>query len=118
MTPFDQIADLYQRWPQPRSFEEDISAHIETGYVVSTPDFFIMGRAVNRGASLEFIADPWRRFARKEQDAWLVYAFAGSSRNFLSFIPYLLRWIGFQRRNHHLKWHDSDKLFQRIRQAG
>jgi hypothetical protein len=118
MKPFDQVAELYERYPQPRAFEEDISAHIETGYVVSTPEFFLMGRAVDRYADPAMIEDPWHGFLRSEQNAWLVYAFAGSSRNFLSFVPYPLRWVGFQRRNQPLKWHDSAKIFHYIRPPG
>ena len=116
MNPFDQIAELYKKYPQPRTFEEDLAAHISTGYVVSTPDYFIMGRAVDRYAKPDMIEDPWHSFT--DPNAWLVYAFAGSRRNSLSFVPFRLKWIGFQRRNHPLHWHDSTKLFQRIRQAG
>ena len=118
MNPFDQIAELYERFPQPRTFDEDIAAHISTGYVVSTPEFFIMGRAINRDASAEDIGNPWHPFPREHQNCWLVYAYAGYSQNFLTFLPYSLSWVAFQRRGKPLKFYDSHTLFRRIRAAG
>lgn len=110
MTPFDQVAELYERYPQPRTFDEDICAHISTGYVVSTPEFFLMGRGVCRNAHLNAISDPRISFPRDQQDTWLVYAFAGSSRNFLSFVPYPLTWAAWQRRGKPLRFHDFNAL--------
>ena len=108
--PFDRVVELYRRWPLERSFEEDMSAHISTGYVVSTPDYFLMARGVDRFAPEEELADPWRGFERQEENAWLIYSFAGSSRNFLSFVPYPLKWVGFARRGRGLKFYDYERI--------
>ena len=90
MLPFDQIAALYDRYPQPRTFDEDIAAHISTGCVISTQEFFIMGRGISKNAPPRLTSDPWHAFSRGEQDTWLVFAYAGYSRNFLAFVPYPL----------------------------
>lgn len=113
MIPFDQIAVLYEQTQMPRSFEEDMTAHISTGYVVSTPEYFIMGRAVDREAPPELIDDPWHAFPQPLQNTWLVYAFAGSSRNFLSFVPYPLKWVAFQRRGQALRIYDFNQITKR-----
>jgi len=106
MKPIDEIAALYRKWEMPRTMEEDIKAHLCNGYVISTPDFFVMGRAIARYAAPQAIENPWFTFRREHHDAWLVYAFAGSSRNFLSFVPYPLRWLAWQRRGKPLRFHE------------
>ena len=108
--PFDQIAALYDRYPQPRTFDEDIAAHISTGYLISTPEYFLMGRAVSKHAASHLIADPWYAFPRDQQDTWLVYAYSGYSRNFLAFIPYPLKWVAWQRRGRSLRFHELSKI--------
>jgi len=110
--PFDIIAGLYTKFPQPRSFDEDIAAHISTGYVFSAPDFFIMGRAIDRFADPSLIEDPWHQFDKT--NAWLVYAFSGSSQNIIDFIPNPLQWIGFQRRGNPLRFYDFSALTRRL----
>lgn len=110
MTPFDQIAALYDQYPQPRTFDEDIAAHISTGYLVSTPEYFIMARGISKQADPHLIADPWYAFPADLQDTWLVFAFAGYSRNFLAFVPYPLRWVAWQRRGRPLRFHEFSKI--------
>ncbi len=114
MTPFEQVQALYARWPQPRTFAADLYAHFETGYVAATPEFFIMGRGVDRYADPEDIADPWHAFLRSRQNCWLVYAFAGSRQNFLSFLPYRLDWTCFQRRGKPLRFYSFEKICNSI----
>lgn len=106
MKPIDHIAKLYREIDMPRDMQEDIDAHLANGYVISTPEFFVMGRAIARDASAVAIDNPWFPFKREHQDTWLVYAFAGSSRNFLSFVPYPLRWLAWQRRGKPLRFHE------------
>ena len=110
MHPFDQIAALYKRYPQPRTFEEDLTAHISTGYVHITPDTFLMGRGINRQAPPDLIANPWHTFPIDQQDTWLVFAYSGYSRNFLAFLPYPLKWVAWQRRGRPLRFHELSKI--------
>lgn len=78
MTPVEQASELYARFPQPRTFREDLEAHLLHGYVFSTPDCFLMARPVSSHATAEAISDPWHRFEPHEQDTWLIWIAAGS----------------------------------------
>lgn len=118
MTPIDRVRQLYRQWPQPRTFEEDVRAHLQVGHVLHNDDCFGLGRAVNRWAGSEIIDDPWRSFDKADQNAWLIFAYAGRLKTILDFIPYKLQFIGFQRRGKTIRYYDFDKLLQRIRQAG
>lgn len=115
MTPAQQIAEQYRRFPQPRPFLVDVAAHLETGFVFSTPDHFIMGRPVDRFAGHDKIADPYHQFGKDEANTWFVYAFAGSSVNFLTYIPFPLRWVTWSRRNKPLRFYALDKINETIR---
>jgi hypothetical protein len=113
MTPTQEIQRLYSLYPQPTTFAQDMMAHAVFGYVIARPDMFVMGRAVDRYADPKDIALPWVTF--DNPNAWLVYAFSGSSRNLLDFIPYPLQWIGFQRRGNPLKFYDYNRFLQLLR---
>lgn len=106
MKPFDVIAELYEVYDVGRTFDEDIAAHISNGYVFSTPEFFLMGRPVDRFADMKSIDDPWYPFPMERQNTWLVYAFAGHSQNLLTFMPYPLTWLAWQRRGNPLRIYD------------
>lgn len=110
MSPMDQIAELYRRFPQPRTFAEDQLANIVNGYVISRKDFFIMGRAVRRGHPE--VANPWHRFS--DPDCWFIQAAAiaqGISQNiFLTLIPFSLRWVAFAREDGPIRYYESARL--------
>ncbi|GAT32512.1 hypothetical protein TSACC_2911 [Terrimicrobium sacchariphilum] len=95
--PVFQIAEMYRAQATRLSFREELDGYLQHGYVFNTPAFFVMGRAVSRHASLEEIVDPWRVFAREEQDAWFLAALAGDWRSPLHLFPYSLPWIGWER---------------------
>jgi hypothetical protein len=113
MMPFDQVAALYGQFECSRTFDEDICAHIETGYVVSTPEHFLMGRAVDRYADPALIVDPWHSFPVVNQNAWLCYAFAGCQSKLLTLAPFPLTWVGWQRRGKSLRWYRTEH-FNRV----
>jgi hypothetical protein len=113
MTPTQEIQRLYREYPQPATFRQDIMAYAVFGYVIARPDLFVMGRPVCRDADPDDIATPWVHFDKP--DSWLIYAFSGSSRNMLDFIPYPLQWIGFQRRGNPLKFNDYNRFLQLLR---
>lgn len=95
----DEVERLYDRFDCVRSFGEDFRAHLVTGHILSTPTAFVMGRAVCSTAPLEEIRNPWVMFPRHQQDAWLVYAMAGSSENnLLHLFPYPLMYVALERR--------------------
>lgn len=94
--PAQRVFDLYVP-DSPRTFREDLEAHMFTGYVFSTPEMFLMGRAVRSTADPQDISNPWKYFPRDEQDCWLVHAYAdlgGNSR--WGLVKKLLRWMPYE----------------------
>lgn len=102
----------------PRTFEEDLSAHLRHGYVYSTPQYFLMGRPVWSGASQEAINDVWRAFAPCGWDAWYVYAFAlredkglcGLVKKLLTHMPFYLPLLAWERSGEPLKFFLTEQL--------
>ena len=63
MTPYEQAKAVYLSEPCARTFEQDLQYHLHTGYVVNTPDYFIMGRMVQTRHGNDIIRNPaiWTR---------------------------------------------------------
>lgn len=107
MTPFELAQQVYHREPCARDFWTDLLLHLHHGYVFSTRDTFLMGRAVDRYASYEEITSPTHVF--ESPNAWLVYLAASARkgeaiRTFLRYEPHELPWIGWERKNR-LRWY-------------
>ncbi|GAT35610.1 hypothetical protein TSACC_3681 [Terrimicrobium sacchariphilum] len=97
MSPAEIVHAMYQTHPVRVSFKEELDAHLQYGWVISTPLAFIMGREVNRWATHEQIIDPWYVFPEGERNAWYVAAYAGAVNTALQIIPFRHRWIGWER---------------------
>lgn len=81
------------------SWEELVGWHLADpfAYVIKTPDYFIMGRAVIKGASSEDIRDLRVRFDPAKCDAWFLYAFAGNMSKAWAALPFHLPWLAWER---------------------
>jgi hypothetical protein len=112
------VADLYLRYHQPRSFEEDIRLHRVTGYVIETEDVFLMGRPVRHDVPVEAILCPHVSFAREECDAWFIWAFCGNIKAMLELAPYPLPLVGWARRNGRVKWYWCEDVIRRVSGLG
>lgn len=99
MSPYELARQVYGSERCVRSFEEDLEAHLVTGFVFSTPDFFIMGRPVDRQADPALIVDPCVAFARERCDCWHLYLFAGDMEKAWIIEPWALPWFSFERKN-------------------
>ena len=99
MTPVWMAAAVYEAEPCARSFREDLEAHLQNGYVISTPTAFVMGRPVDSGADPAQIVDPWHEFDPEECDAWLVYLAAGNIADVLRQEPFPLTFFMWERKN-------------------
>ena len=99
MPPILRAASVYELEECARSFKEDLALHLLYGYVFSTPDLFMMGRAVDKNAPEEEIKDP--AFVFERPNAWLVHLAAGGDGplSFLEHEPYCLPFIGWEKRN-------------------
>jgi hypothetical protein len=99
MTPVWMAAAVYEAEPCARSFKEDLEAHLQTGYVFSTPTAFVMGRPVYSGADPAQIVDPWHGFDAATCDAWLIYLAAGNIADVLRQEPFPLTFFMWERKN-------------------
>lgn len=99
MTPFEQARAVYARERNARSFDEDLHWHFLNGYVISRPDFFIMGRHVVSSAPGWQITDCRWLFDPAECDCWHVYLFAGDIAPAFGIMPWLLPKVSFERGN-------------------
>lgn len=98
MSPFERAAKAHAASSHPdRSFTADIEAHFVTGFVFSTPDYFIMGRPVFRTGDPKLILDPWHRFPWADCDCWMVWLAAGDLGKAWTILPWPLPWLGFER---------------------
>jgi hypothetical protein len=98
MTPVEQAAAVYEREPCARSFREDLEAHLLHGVVVSTPEFFCMGRPVLACANREQIVDPWYNDF-PIWDCWHLYLWAGPMMSAFQQATYPLTFVSFERKN-------------------
>lgn len=105
MTPFQQVIALYDQFPTGATIGEDLADYLSTGYVISTPKIFVMGKPVCYASA----GDP---------DCWFIYAYAGRVKTVLDFIPYPLRYVSFQRRGKGVKTYEFNAIVRRIRQQG
>lgn len=120
MSPLTKVKMLYTE-QSPRSFEEDVLAHLMHGYFFSTPEYVLLARPVCSAAPQELINDVWCGFSPKDWDAWYVYAFAladdqglqGLVKKLLRHIPFYLPLIAWERSGHPLTFYSTDKLISK-----
>lgn len=120
MTPIDKVRALYTA-QSPRTFEEDLAAHFNHGYVFSTPEYFLMARPVWHAATQESINDVWKTFPPLLCDTWYVYAFAlrhdrglhGLVKNLLTHMPFYLPLLAWERSGQTLRFHSTDRLIEK-----
>lgn len=109
MTPYELAAKAHAAHPGPRSFTEDVEAHLMNGFVFSTPDFFIMGRAVIASADARLILNPSHPFPRDRADCWFVYLMAGDIPKAWSILPWELPWFCWERSSE-LRFYRADTI--------
>lgn len=100
-----KIAQLYEKFPQPRTFEEDEEQYRLCGHVIETPDVFIMGKGVDIEADPEAIASPYVAFPKHRHNGWFLHAMAGNLLSMYDAMPYYLPYVGWARRYGPVKWH-------------
>lgn len=99
LMPVEKAAAVYSTEACSRPFREDLEAHLLEGFVFSRPDYFIMGRPVERGADQAQVTDPWYRFTWDKCDCWHVFLFSGNLVRAWGILPWPLPWISFERKN-------------------
>lgn len=105
-TPF-QIARAWHRCdPDNDPWEDVLSAHLIAGYVVSTPEVFLLFRPVDSRANpIEFDC-PWVTYSKPDQ--WHIYLAAGELSQFEQWIPPIYDRISAVRKNRLRVWDRAD----------
>lgn len=76
MTPFDKCQAEFHRQHPTANFWLEMLYYLNTGGVVhATPEYFVMGRAVNHEASAEYMRSVI--FPPEQRDCWFFAWFAG-----------------------------------------
>lgn len=120
MTPMEKVKMLYTE-QSPRTFAEDLTAHMVNGYVYSTPEYLLMGRPVWSKAEQSHINDVWQAFPPQLWDAWYVYAFAVAEdrgladvlTKLLRHLPFYLPLLAWERSGMPLEFFSTTKLLNK-----
>lgn len=97
MTPYQRARAVYDSEPCARSFEEDLTAHLLAGFVISTPDVFAMFRPVRSTAPAKTILDPW--ISHRDPDCWHIYLAAGDLAALAPILGDRFELVSFERKN-------------------
>jgi hypothetical protein len=92
MTPFDQAAQLYERFSCTATFAEHLEWYLQHGYVFSTPQLFLMGRPVELSS---FHHEKLLQHDPAHCDCWYVHLFAGDLSSWTW--PYPLPYLAWHR---------------------
>lgn len=99
INPIFDAMQVYKTEPCARTFQEDMELHLISGYVVSTPDYFVMARPVNKDADPARIVDPNVMFNKEEWDCWHIYLYAGDIVKAWDKDTLHLPFVSFERKN-------------------
>lgn len=113
MRPRDKVEALFKRYPQDYTFEEAESLHA-LHVLINTDEFYLMARGVDRFAPREAILCPRVSFARRDQNAWFLWAFAGPLPHMLHVAPYFLPMVGWNRRHRGIRWYSCKNALYHI----
>jgi hypothetical protein len=112
MTPIEQVRKLYRLHPG-MSFDQDLAAHFERGYVVSTPQAFGMARPVRRDWEPGRLNDPWDVEPLDSADCWFLWVLAGDLSVAARWLPQALPWLGFARRGKAARFAEASNLLNK-----
>ena len=109
MTPYWKAQQVYANEPCKRTFAHDLDLHLAHGFVFSTPEFFIMGRPVDKRGDPAKIVDPTVQWPKEQCNCWHVYLMAGDPTKAWSIMPWPLGWFSFER-NNDLRFYVAERI--------
>lgn len=112
MTPIEEVRRLYRLRPD-MSIEQDLAAHFERGYVVSTPQAFGMARPVRKDWPASRLANPFDVEPLESADCWFLWALAGDLSVAARWLPCELPWLGFARRGKAARFARASSLIKK-----
>ena len=114
MNALDKVAELYRRYPQPRTFAEDVELHAWHGVAIVLPGFVMLARPVDIHDPDIRWHDPAHRYNPLCWDCWFVHVFCGISQNNpCNFVPIELPWIAWARRDGAVRVYPTQKLIHK-----
>jgi len=94
--PILRLAALYDE-TCPRTFAQDMGAHLQNGYVFATPEAILLARPVASKADPRLINNPYFHFRPEDCDCWYVYGYADMGKNSLQgLVKKVLRWMPYE----------------------
>lgn len=109
-----QILDLYRRYPQPRTFAEEVELTAWNGVVINTEDFFMLARPVDVFDPEERWRDAAHIYNRECQNCWLITIYCGISQNNpCNFAPYPLPFVAWSRRDRPIRIYETSKIYHK-----
>ena len=106
-----QILDLYRRYPQPRTFAEDVELHAHNGVAIVVPNFVMLVRPVNIFDQETKYIDLNHRYKIDDCNCWYVWLYAGISQNNpCNMVPLNLPYWAWSRRGNPPKVYQTQKI--------
>lgn len=96
-------------WP----FTSVIEMHLLGGYVVSTPEYFILARPVDSTADEARILNPLISFSKP--DAWFIFAYAGDISRAWDYFPVFYPKVGWQRANRPIRFYPMENIIRKVK---
>ena len=90
-----------------------LDLHFLHGYVYSTPDYFAMGRPVDKEVVRDDLIDPRVTSPKERQNCWFIYYVSGNMVKAFDNLPFFLPYCLFERKGI-LKFYKLEKLKHRI----
>ena len=95
-------------------FRDEMEAFLLGGVVVSTPDAFLMAKAVPKGVEMQ---SPWDTWPIEKASAWMVWSGTGKAAHLLALAPFELPWVGWVRQGRNWRethWVETAKIRARF----
>lgn len=109
--PIWKAKEAYEKLDCGWSWSEMLNAHLAQGYCVSTPDYFICARPVDKDAHKCEIEDPNFEFHLQHCNAWFIYMVAGDALPSLwTVCPHNLPWVMFYRCDDRCRTYSNDRI--------
>ena len=96
-TAYERMREEYRVRPVAMLFEWYVEQHLQSGFVFSRPDVFLVCRPVVSTAPKEQIEAADYHFAWEDADCWCVAMIAGNLAKAWDFMPWFLPLMCFQR---------------------
>lgn len=117
MSPVEQAAEVYRCEPCSHGFYEALEYYLINGYVINTPEVFVMAREVSSKSDMQETINPWRNLGELtnnlKYDTWFIHLMAGDMKKAHSFFPYPHKFISFEKRNK-LKHYNYERFWRTL----